>query len=654
MRVLHLVPILVLMLAGCLSSEDSDVPPAQTADPTPAATATPTAAPRATTATLPSTSTATAPAESPLNGTAWRLIELLSDAVDPVFGVTLEFRNGRVEGYSGCNDFSAAFHTAESDSIVIEAVATNEEGCPAPLHELNFQARYYDALTVSVRYILSSRGQLALQHTNGETLLIFEPLDAAAGAHPTLEMQPPAEPTPTTPIATYGNWEIYVMNADGSDQHRPAPSLAGESRPAWMPDGRLSFFSGRTGEERVFAVWPDGTGLEDLSIDGSAFTSWVEWSADGSQIYYASNIDSLEQLYVADADGSNPRRITEIANGTSYPDWSPDGSKVVFTNGSHGPAVIYVVNADGSGLQRLTFDQEATEESPVWSPDGSQIAFAHHPNEGSGGIFIMDDDGNNLRRLTTSEPWIDGSPAWSPDGRKIAFGRAGDIWVINVDGANLTRLADDPHHDEHPVWSPDGSKIAFISNRDGGQPVECSFLGINDYMGIESLDQLAWMSEMIVVGEVVERFPSAFGTVQDDGLTGAHYPIYTDYLIEVDAWVRGAPAPTVRLRQTGGTVGACTQVFDSEPVVEVGDRLLLFLLYDELNTDLPTAGFAIGGFQGFWPVDEDSATVDQQFSLPAGTPVEEITTMIREILRRPEPDFFGLVPLDEAPLVEAD
>ncbi|MEZ4521594.1 MAG: META domain-containing protein [Thermomicrobiales bacterium] len=628
-------------MSGCLSGGDPD--PTQRSDDT----AIPPVAQSPTSTASP---TASAVDASPLEGTSWRLIELAGEPVDPSFGVTLEFGDNRLSGYSGCNEFGAPFSAFDSGDFAIGDFFTTDALCREPPHLMNFQERLYDALAKSVRYFLNPP-RLALHGANDDTLLLFEPLEDDARSTPT----PPAvafDPTPTTPIAEYGNVEIYVMNVDGSDQHRPAPSLAGEHRPEWMPDGRLTFQSDRSGEGKLYAVKPDGAGLETLPIDLSTITSSVQWSANDSQIYYASNIDGLEQLYVADGNGSNPRRITEIAGGASSPDWSADGSKVVFTNGSHGPAVIYSVNTDGTNLQLLTFDQDETEDAPVWSPDGTQIAFGHFSNDGEGGIFIMDADGRNIRRLTDGGSWIDSLPSWSPDGTRIAFNRGQGIWVINVDGTGLQRLTDSPFSDEGPVWSPDGTQIAFVSNRDGGGPVACSFSGVFDYVWMESLDQLVWMSDQIVVAEVVEQFPSAFGAVEDRSGIEQMYPIYTDYLIEVDTWIRGRPSPSLRLRRPGGVIGDCAQSYDGEPQFEIGNRILLFLITDELNPELPPASIMLVGDQSFWPVDEDGTVENEWFPDYDGASVDNLAEAIREILRQPEPGYPNLVPLEDSPIVE--
>ncbi len=93
---------------------------------------------------------------------------------------------------------------------------------------------------------------------------------------------------------------------------------------------------------------------------------------------------------------------------------------------------------------------------------------------GSGLALYVVDEASSTTRLITAGP-VDTSPAWSPDGMRIAFvrwvGDAPDIFVVNADGAVLSRLTDNPGQDFEPTWSPDGSSIAFLSVRDGAPAV---------------------------------------------------------------------------------------------------------------------------------------------------------------------------------------
>ena len=103
-----------------------------------------------------------------------------------------------------------------------------------------------------------------------------------------------------------------------------------------------------------------------------------------------------------------------------------------------------------------------------------KIAFTSFRDpQGNGEIFMMNDDGSNQTRLTVHSA-VDLSPSWSPDGSMMAFqsdrdnledGRS-DIYLMNEDGSNIRRLTTNPAFDEGPAWSPDGTRIAFVSTRD--------------------------------------------------------------------------------------------------------------------------------------------------------------------------------------------
>jgi len=199
------------------------------------------------------------------------------------------------------------------------------------------------------------------------------------------------------------DFEIYVMNADGSRQ-RKLTQRAGrwDIDPVWSPDGRTI----------AFVSMPNAIGL--LHPDGP------------------------HEIYVMNSDGSGQRMV---AHGTG-PAWSPDGTKIAFRSTRSGSGEVYVVNADGSGLQRLTHNP-GSDGNPVWSRNGRKIFF-----EGRGDIHVMNVDGSGQRNLTPNaappRDASDYSPAVSPDGRRIVFvsERTGSaqIYVMNADGSGLKRL----------------------------------------------------------------------------------------------------------------------------------------------------------------------------------------------------------------------
>jgi Tol biopolymer transport system component len=274
------------------------------------------------------------------------------------------------------------------------------------------------------------------------------------------------------------------------------------------------------GIQNIWMMNPDGSGavpLTKLTAVGTLAMNPV-WSPDGSKIAYEStraldgsdalNTNSTSNIWVMDADGSNPQpftRITALNGGSLRPKWSRDGSKIVFQSqraldGSDAVNTnrifnIWVINADGSGatpLTRLTANG-AGSFVPAFSPDSSKIVFSSgRVLDGSDAantnfnlnIWLMNADGSGATPLTrlTANGSHSVSPVFSPDGSKIAFAsrRALDgsnatnanatdnIWTINRDGTvatPLTRLTAFLVGGEVPLWSPDGSKISFFSSR---------------------------------------------------------------------------------------------------------------------------------------------------------------------------------------------
>ncbi len=261
------------------------------------------------------------------------------------------------------------------------------------------------------------------------------------------------------------NWELYVMNADGSGQRRLTRDPAADGGATWSPDGRKLLFQSRP--YRASRPKPGALpGFNVMNADGSgrrrlaAATGAAAWSPDGRMIAFSRGSGSARDVYVINADGSGQRRLTHSPGMDLQPTWSPDGRKIAFVSrrercpsqadDRHAyvcrNAEIYVMNADGTGQRNLTRSPaNGYYSSAVWSPDGRKMAFASD-RDGNAEIYVMNADGSAQRRLTRN-PASDVLAGWSPDGRKIAFVRVTDdltfgseIYVMNADGSGQMKL----------------------------------------------------------------------------------------------------------------------------------------------------------------------------------------------------------------------
>jgi Tol biopolymer transport system component len=243
--------------------------------------------------------------------------------------------------------------------------------------------------------------------------------------------------------------QIYVMDADGSSPVQLTTERGPMGPLSWSPDGAsIAFVKGGN----VWAMDADGSNPRNLT-NYEAGDMEPAWSPDGRHIAFSSNRAMRQagqayavDIFVMEADGSNPRNLTDSTSSDVAPSWSPDGSSIVFQSDRDGNQEIYVMDADGSNPRNLT-NNEAGDLQPAWSPDGSTIAFdSDRDGNGNREIYVMDIDGSNLQRLTDS-PGMDGLPTWSPDGRYIAFqsdrgGESQEVHVMEVDGSNVRRLTD--------------------------------------------------------------------------------------------------------------------------------------------------------------------------------------------------------------------
>ncbi|BDW92876.1 DUF5050 domain-containing protein [Allomuricauda sp. XS_ASV26] len=143
--------------------------------------------------------------------------------------------------------------------------------------------------------------------------------------------------------------EIWIMNADGSEQTRIEPLTGGS--PCFMKDGRILFHS-KSEDSEICIANSDGSNIITLT-NNTAEDWWPKISPNGKQIAYSSDRDGNFEIYVMNTDGSNQKRLTFNTILDGDVSWSPDGNKIIFISDTEDYFDIYLVNKDGSGLKKI-------------------------------------------------------------------------------------------------------------------------------------------------------------------------------------------------------------------------------------------------------------------------------------------------------------
>jgi Tol biopolymer transport system component len=262
-------------------------------------------------------------------------------------------------------------------------------------------------------------------------------------------------------------------------------AVAGSAEAAFPGNnGKVAFDSDRdTAAGEIYSITPGGSATR---LTFSTRSSDPAYSPDGSRIAFISTKPTgTTQVWVMNADGSNPREITHTNTPKLEPAWSPDGTKIAYVANSFDvdggtDYEIWTINADGSGRRQLTHNS-IPDRQPAWSPSGAKIAFVSN-GISDRDLYVMNaSDGSGRKDITPTDtipcspsPCYQGhddSPAWSPDGGTIAYQHTQArnatgplaIWTVSPSGGDMSNLSGTGDVAfTQPAWSPEGDKIAVV------------------------------------------------------------------------------------------------------------------------------------------------------------------------------------------------
>lgn len=223
---------------------------------------------------------------------------------------------------------------------------------------------------------------------------------------------------------------------------------------------KIAFISDESGSKEVYVADYDGQNKRRITFDRTISAS-PDWSEDGGSLIYLSYINNRTEIFLHNIKRNRRKSLSSYPGLNAFANISKKG-EIALTLSKDGDPEIYVMNKDGSNLKRLTY-RKGVDASPSWSPDGKRIAFVSDRG-GSPQIYILERATRKVRRVTYQSSY-NTSPAWSPRGNLIAYtsmirGRF-EIAIANLDNDEITILTSGPGSKEDPSWAPNGRLIVF-------------------------------------------------------------------------------------------------------------------------------------------------------------------------------------------------
>lgn len=271
---------------------------------------------------------------------------------------------------------------------------------------------------------------------------------------------------------------VLVAAALGTGVNGQQPSgvagdtMVGVQDLAWSSDGRTLFFSAMRVKRDYSDYTPDKWSVwrYDLATQHLALFAASSFSVSPSPTPGRTVVGKLvaknRDLFVLDDGGRELARLTTDPAEDFGASWSPDGRRLAFTSKRDGHAEVYVANADGTDPRRLTQHASYRSLNPSWSPDGRHIAYYFETGDGQDQIHVMRPDGSEILNVT-KDTFNNVFPGWTPDGRLI-YGQSVKgkpttrVFTVDRDGKNKEPFLNLDSF--YARVSPDETRVAFIAD----------------------------------------------------------------------------------------------------------------------------------------------------------------------------------------------
>jgi Tol biopolymer transport system component len=270
---------------------------------------------------------------------------------------------------------------------------------------------------------------------------------------------------------------IWIARIDGTQRRRLVPfervnrdfeehglNLP-DDHPSFSPDSRkVVFTSNRANRSNwdIYVMNVNGTGISRLTSTAGLDTEPV-FSPDGTRIAFATERFGKLEIAVMNANGTNVRRVTTNSVEDIEPAWRPDGQEIAFSRVfGEGQKGVFAIKPDGTG-ERLVANSPGEDHDPSYSPDGRQMVITSERPPFSppyGNVYKVDAaTGAAVADLTADQDFAAGDPFWSRDGKHIAYFKSGtrflrgpqQLFVMDRNGANKFQVPGEALANIHPA-----------------------------------------------------------------------------------------------------------------------------------------------------------------------------------------------------------
>lgn len=265
-------------------------------------------------------------------------------------------------------------------------------------------------------------------------------------------------------------YQIFVQDLQSKSVRRVSPGVGKTTCSYFSPDGKKIIFASSHLDPEAKKQYAE------------EYRQREEERKSGQRRRYKWDFDPYLDIFEANPDGSQLRRLTDTPGYDAEGSYSPDGKSIVFCSSRSGPdnLELYIMDKDGKNVRQLTHAPGCYNGGPFFSPDGKRIIFrSDRKKKDHLQLYVVNADGSGERALTDDLNWVQWGPYWYKDSKHIVYAGANhavagrpnyDLYWMDVESGKKVRLTYAPGADVLPVFSPDGKRLMWTSTRDGRQP----------------------------------------------------------------------------------------------------------------------------------------------------------------------------------------